>query len=88
MPSSSARRLDGLKVTASHYKKGTKTSRLCTTNYLHFGLGEKKEIVCRNGTTGRYVRLELPGPSRILKVCEVQVHGTPGKTKIAVIQEW
>ena len=88
MPSSSASRLDGLKVTISHYKKATKVSRLCSTYYLHFDLGEKKEIVCRNGTTGRYVRLELPGPSRILKVCEVQVHGTTGKTNIAVIREW
>ena len=78
----SAKWMEGLQIMASNSPKVMKSSTFCTTEHLRFKMDETKEISCKNGTRGRYVRLSLVGPEKTLSMCEVEVYGTPGKMPI------
>ena len=75
-----ANELDGIKITISNIALMSK-SIPCTTADLEFRRGEIKRVYCDESTTGRYVRITLPGNSKKLVICEVEVYGyRPGNT--------
>ena len=61
-------RLNGLRVTVD--------GQLCASG-VTFSQGETKEITCTAPVTGTDVRLEIPGYSGYLTLCEVAVRGAP-----------
>lgn len=70
-----ARRLNGILITVSNSAIPTPSAKLCTTTLLTFRKGETKRIYCDDSTTGRYVRITLPGKEKQLVICEVEVYG-------------
>ena len=74
-------RLNGLQVTVD--------GQLCASG-VTFSQGETKEIMCTAPVTGTVVRLEIPGRSKVLTLCEVGVRGAPaghGKPTVLIWTE-
>ncbi len=44
------------------------------------GGAEGALVVCGRVTTGRHVTIRLPGPGRVLTLCEVQVYGASSES--------
>ena len=75
-----AHELDGIKITISNNPLMTKNIP-CTSTDLEFRRGEIKRVYCDESTTGQFVRITLPGNSKKLVICEVEVYGyQPGNT--------
>ncbi len=72
--------LDGMKVVASESPDASGTSMLCTRDRLRFGRGETKHIACKKNTSGRYVKISLPGKHKMLALCEVEVYAPMGNS--------
>ena len=68
--------MDGLRITFQessrvHDKHEVTTCTPVETNFLP---GETRRIICREGTVGRYVRIEVPGFDKSLILCEVEIY--------------
>jgi len=62
---------------------GTRVSTCATIGRTPLGDGETRQIQCEQGTVGRIIKITRKASDEYnLALCEVEVHGTPGKISL------